>query len=423
VEFSNWSEKLNTTKQLKILVLAPACDETDVGEAWCAYQWVIGLAKRHEVTLLTMRKANRLPASKQLDNVEVVEWDDLPIVHHWERLNSMLKPGYIRFYKNARRWIRFSLASGRQFDVAHQFTPIALRYPSPVAGMGIPFVIGPLAGSLDTPKPFQPECGNAPWYTRLRGLDVFRLRHDPLLRHTYKDAHVVIGVAPYVKNLFADMPIKRFEMMSELGVNDVPKSSGYKHRGNVLRLAHVGRVIRTKGLRDVIRAIAMLDDSIKVTLESAGDGEDLNACRIEARALGVEDQIVFHGNISREHVEDVYRRADAFIFPSFREPSGSVIFESLRHGLPVITTDLGGPAYVVDESCGIRVPAETPDKLAAHLATAIKQLAQNPGLISRLSEGALNRIQTVGMWPKKIDWLSNLYEEILSSSVINEGKL
>ena len=411
---------MNGSARLKILALAPACDGTDVGEAWCAYQWITGLAERNQVTLLTMRKKGRLAPSRQLQDIEVVEWDDLPVVHRWERLNSMLKPGYVRYYKNARRWIRSNLAKGRHFDVAHQFSPIALRYPSPAAGLGIPLVIGPLAGSLETPQPFQPECGNAPWYTRLRNLDTFRLRNDPLLRHTFSEAEVVIGVAPYVRSLLAHTPIKRFEMMSELGIHEMPGDLVARPQGNGLRLAHVGRAIRTKGLRDVVRAMAMLADESNVTLESAGDGEELEMCRQEAEKLGVAHRITFHGRIPREQVEDIYRRSDAFIFPSFREPSGGVIFESLRHGLPVITTDRGGPAYVVDESCGIRVPASSPEDLSFHLTRAIEQLADSPEMVTRLSAGARKRMQTIGMWPKKIDWLSMLYQDVLSSQVISE---
>lgn len=411
---------MSDSAPLKILALAPACDGTDVGEAWCAYQWITGLAEHNQVTLLTMRKKGRPAPSGQLQDIEVVEWDDLPVVHRWERLNSMLKPGYVRYYMNARRWIRANLVKGRHFDVAHQFSPIALRYPSPAAGLGIPLVVGPLAGSLGTPEPFQPECGNAPWYTRLRNLDTFRLRNDPLLRHTFSEAEVVIGVAPYVRSLLAHTPIKRFEMMSELGIHELPGDLIARPQGQGLRLAHVGRAIRTKGLRDVVRAMALLPDDSNVTLESAGDGEELEMCRLEADELGVSHRITFHGRIPREQVEEIYRRSDAFIFPSFREPSGGVIFESLRHGLPVITTDRGGPAYVVDESCGIQVPANSPEDLSFHLARAIEQLADSPETVSRLSTGARKRMQTIGMWPKKIDWLSMLYQDVLSSKLIAE---
>ncbi|NIR59104.1 MAG: glycosyltransferase family 1 protein, partial [Gammaproteobacteria bacterium] len=62
------------------------------------------------------------------------------------------------FHARARRWVRRAISAGRHFDVAHQLTPIALRYPSPVTGLGIPVVLGPLAGSIETPGPFEAEC-------------------------------------------------------------------------------------------------------------------------------------------------------------------------------------------------------------------------------------------------------------------------
>ena len=405
---------MKAADSMTILALAPACDGTDVGEAWCAYQWVSGLAKSNRVTLLTMRKAGRLAPSRQFENVEVIEWDDLPGVQRWERLNSMLKPGYLRYYGAARSWIQRELNSGRRFDIAHQFSPIALRYPSPATGLGIPLVIGPLAGSIETPKSFLKECGNAPWYTRLRGIDRLRLRYDPLLRRTYSDAAVVIGVAPYIRELMADIPLNRFEIMSELGINDFPSPHKRVRSENRLRLAHVGRVIRTKGLRDVVRALARLRDVSGITLESAGDGEDLESCQREARELGVDDRITFHGKVSRQGVEDIYRRSDAFIFPSFREPSGGVVYESMRHGLPVITTDRGGPAFVVDETCGIRVPAHSPEELSEQLAKAILQLKRCPEKTALLAEGAIKRMETIAIWPGKISWLGDLYREVVS---------
>ncbi len=61
---------------------------------------------------------------------------------------------------------------------------LALRYPSPATGLGAPVVVGPLAGSLETPPGFEGETSGEPWYVKLRRLDRFRIRHDPLLRRT-----------------------------------------------------------------------------------------------------------------------------------------------------------------------------------------------------------------------------------------------
>ena len=172
----------------EVLALAPYCDGLDVGEAWCAHQWVSQLARHARVTLLTLRRGGRVPASEQLPAVEVVEWDERLYSQRFNRLSSMLKPGYLSFHAQARRWIARALAQGRHFDVAHQFTPIALRYPSPLARFPIPYVLGPLGGSLDTPDGFAVECRSSAGYTRLRALDRWRLRHDPWLRRSSRSS-------------------------------------------------------------------------------------------------------------------------------------------------------------------------------------------------------------------------------------------
>jgi hypothetical protein len=184
--------------RIKVLAVAPYCDGQDVGEAWCAYQWVKNLSTVTDVTLLTVRRQGQVPMSEQLPNVEVVDWDECTSFARFERMNSMLKPGYVAFYLRVRQWLSAALAKGRTFDIAHQFTPIALRYPSPLEGHPIPYVIGPLGGSLDTPAGFVSECRSAAWYTRLRSLDRWRLKRDRLLKRSYANAAAVLGVAPYV---------------------------------------------------------------------------------------------------------------------------------------------------------------------------------------------------------------------------------
>ena len=162
--------------------------------------------------------------------------------------------------------------------------------------------------------------------------------------------------------------------------------------------------------------------NLNVHLDVAGQGEELTICTAEAERLGVSRQITFHGQVSREEVERLYAKADVFIFPSFREPSGSVVFEAMRHGLPVVTTERGGPGFVIDESCGIKVPAVYPEQLATDLASAITHLALDPSLVLRLSQGAHERVAKIGLWHNKIEWLLTLYSQILEADQYTDLK-
>jgi len=276
----------------------------------------------------------------------------------------------------------------------------------------IPYVIGPLGGALDTPEAFRAEAGSAPLFTRLRAMDAFRFRHDPWLRASYTKAACVIGVAPYVRDVLAAVPLQRFEPVLELGIDGVEPLIPRPLNPGTLRLLHVGRGVRTKGLRDAVRAMAQLRDLPSVTLTSAGGGEEIALCQAEAEKLGVADRVTFMGKQPRAAIEDLYRSHDVFVFPSFREPAGGVLYEAMRHGLPVITAARGGPDFIVDDTCGLRLPVTDPARFATAIAGAIRQLCDEPARVAALGEAARDKVLREGLWPVKAKGMVALYQGI-----------
>lgn len=399
---------------LKLLLIAPTCDGDDIGEAWVGYQWARLLADRHEVTLLTYHKRGSRPAAQQLPGARVIEWTEPRGLGRAERLNSMLKPGYVPFYFRARRWIRQALARGDRFDLAHQPVPVAMRYPCPAAGLGIPFVMGPVGGSLQSPPAFAAEEGTAPWYVGLRRVDSLRIRHDRPLRRTYEQASCVLGIAPYVKDFLAGTSLQRFEIMSETGIDEIPAAIDRSGRaGDAARLLFVGRLVRTKGARDAIRALASIEPP--VVLDIVGAGPDRVACEALSTELGLAGRVRFHGRLPREQVAEFYRAADIFVFPSYREPGGNVVFEAMAHGLPLIVSDIGGPGNVVDESCGVRLHPVSPDQYARDLADAVTRLVTGGELRRRLGDAARRRVAEVALWDSKAAQLDAVYADVLAA--------
>jgi glycosyltransferase involved in cell wall biosynthesis len=399
---------------IKLLLIAPTCDGDDVGEAWVGYQWARLLADRHEVTLLTYHKRGHRPVSQQVSGARVVEWVEPRGLGRAERLNSMVKPGYVPFYVRARRWIRQALARGDRFDLAHQPVPVALRYPCPAAGLGIPFVLGPVGGSLQSPPAFEAEEGTSPWFVRLRQLDGLRIRRDPLLRRTYEQASCVLGIAPYVKDFLSSASLRRFEVMSDTGIGQLAAPVDRTGRGaEPIRLLFVGRLVRTKGARDAVRALGQARE-LSVILDVVGDGPDRAACEALSADLGLADRVRFHGRLPHEQVGSFYHAADAFIFPSYREPGGTVVFEAMAYGLPLIVSDLGGPGNVVDESCGIRLHPVSPDQYASELGDAVRRLATDPRLRQSLGEGARLRANEIALWSSKVRQMEEIYADVLA---------
>jgi glycosyltransferase involved in cell wall biosynthesis len=396
---------------VKLLMIAPGCSSRANCEGWVSYQWVRGMSARHEVTLLTDCE----PFLPESSGTRVIKLPTPDVFNRLDRFNAMFKPGHIPFFFRARRWIRSALAAGERFDLVHQVAPQALRYACPALETGLPFIIGPVGGSLDSPPEFAKEERGAPWYVRLRALDHLRLRYDPTLRATFERASCVVGMAPFVKHLLDGISIKRFVVIGDNAIESLGEPIDRSKRTGEVRLLFVGRVVRTKGVRDLIRAMRLLTD-LPVVLDVLGNGHDLDACRSAASEIGISDRVRFHGYIPRSNVDEFYRSSDILVFPSYREPNGLSVIEAMGYGLPAIVCDRGGPAFSVDEKSGIRIPATNPKQFADDLARAIRELVQDRDRRLSLGEGARLRAERVGVWPVKIGEMDSLYKLIIQQN-------
>lgn len=395
---------------MKVLLIAPQMSRTSTGEAFVAFKWAEALSQCVELTVMALQDPNHEALSRQLPEARVITWPQPSFFFGYHaRFQAMFKPEWFFFTRQVRAFLK---EEGGNFDIAHQIMPQAMRYPTPFRHFDLPYVIGPLGGSLPTPSGFRADVSEAAWFTRLRALDNLRLRHDPSLRRSYSRAAKIFGVAPYVAERLASIPLQGYENVLELGIDALPEPVA-RTPGPGLKLLHVGRGVRTKGLRDVIRAMALLKDLPEITLTSAGEGPEIAPCREEARQLGLEDRIRFMGLIPRAEVETLYRESDVFAFPSFREPAGNVLYEAMRWGLPVIAAAYGGPDWIVDEATGIKVTPETPEQMARDIATAIRKLATDPELRQRLGAGGRRKVAEEGLWPTKAAAMVESYRRIL----------
>ncbi|MBL6911121.1 MAG: glycosyltransferase family 4 protein [Pirellulales bacterium] len=401
---------------MRLVIIAPYYDKFAVGESWSTYKWIEGISKEHQTTILTTHKPGWDSQSSPTDAQEIVNWKEPSIPRLLEPFNRGAKPTYLLFYIRARKWLKAQLRAGRKIDLVHQINPLALRYPCPATGLEIPYLIGPLAGSLESPPEFTGKTNAEPWYRKLRNIDRFRLRYDPWLKRTYREARTIIGVAPYVQKLLEPCNIKGFELMSETGVDAITTSPKRPPSNDEpLRLLFVGRIIRTKGVIDAIRAVAIASQTCHLQFDIIGEGEMLQECEAEVDRLSIRDIVRFHGRIPREEVNHWYQNAHVFLFPSYREPSGNVVFEAMGNGLPVITSATGGPGYVVNAQTGYTVEPLEPEYFSKHIAQAIKDLSQNPLLIEQKSKAAIERINELGLWSRKVSKLLQTYQDILKN--------
>ncbi len=142
---------------------------------------------------------------------------------------------------------------------------------------------------------------------------------------------------------------------------------------------YCGRLVREKGVFDLLEAYAALPPSIRceVGLVFAGDGQARAKLESIARqqTLG---EIRFTGFQRREQLAELYALADALMFPTHSDPWGLVVNEAMACGLPVIATNVAGcVADLVEDGWNGRVVDKRNPR---QLASAMAEIASHPDI-------------------------------------------
>jgi glycosyltransferase involved in cell wall biosynthesis len=155
---------------------------------------------------------------------------------------------------------------------------------------------------------------------------------------------------------------------------------------------YVGRLVKTKGVFELLEAYAQIDTEIraKVGLVFVGDGED-RAELMERASQIVSGTIQFTGFVHREGLSDFYALADALIFPTHSDTWGLVVNEAMSCGAPVIVTSVAGCVadLVQDGWNGFVISPQDRTQLAAAMA----RLASDSELRTEMGSRSRSRIE------------------------------
>lgn len=111
-------------------------------------------------------------------------------------------------------------------------------------------------------------------------------------------------------------------------------------------LMHISNFRPVKRVTDVVRVFKRVLDKMPARLIMIGDGPERLSATGVAKQLGIADRIQYLGNC--ENVEDLLPCADLLLQPSEHESFGLVPLEAMACEVPVIVTNSGGVAEVVD---------------------------------------------------------------------------
>jgi phosphatidylinositol alpha-mannosyltransferase len=199
--------------------------------------------------------------------------------------------------------------------------------------------------------------------------------------------------------------------------SDVPPIPKYiDSKRNIL---FVGRQEKRKGLPYLLEAYARLKrERPDIRLIVVGpDGGIRPACERYVRRHQLED-VVFTGFVPYEDLPRYYKAADVYCAPSTgHESFGIVLLEAMAAGTPIIASDIGGFADVLEDGVeGLLVPPRD----AQALASAMDRLLSDAALREQMGRAGTVRAEPYG-WEHVSARVLEYYETVANGGASAGG--
>jgi len=152
----------------------------------------------------------------------------------------------------------------------------------------------------------------------------------------------------------------------------------------------VGRMVRSKGIFDLMEAYGLLAPELRSELGMVYAGDGPERAQLEKLARDVYPGVVyFPGFVHRDELAAYYGLAECFVLPTHSDPWGLVVNEAMACGLPVICSSVAGCAADLVRGNGIIVAARN----GPRLAMVMQEVATDLGLRERMSRESTKLIQ------------------------------
>ncbi|HJT29120.1 MAG TPA: glycosyltransferase family 4 protein [Pyrinomonadaceae bacterium] len=233
----------------------------------------------------------------------------------------------------------------------------------------------------------------------------------PVLYHEMGTPHYLPPLDPHYKRLEKVLPLcsevaalsptlaqqwsERFPFLPAISVLPLLTDDAYvlkmparlSTNGTIFGFA--ARIERGKGpfvLADALAQLRQSRDDVLVRL--AGTGPAVQDMKARVRELRLNGSWEFVGSYDGAVGCSAFMRTlDVFVLPSFAEGTSKSVIEAMAHGLPIITTTVGGLPDLLTPDAGILVPPGNSDALAR----AMQRLASDPALRERMGQAARER--------------------------------
>ncbi len=386
---------------MKILLSAYSCGALMTSEPGVAWRMVNhALGQGHEVWSITERSGYEEPMLAYLAEHPMPGFHpvfmDVPAIQLLRRSGPQ---GSIYYHMWQHKLLRVAqeLHDKVGFDLAQHVTFARYWTPSGLRNLGIPFIWGPVGAAESAPASFLAELNFRGRVFEFVRDGVRAMSHiDPALRATARAADIALGLTRESCVALHNLGARRVEQLplslneKELAAFEAfpPPPEG------PFRAICLGRLLHWKGFYLAIRAFAIFaKKDPKAELWIVGGGPYQKELEKTAAETGLGSRIKFFGHLTHEGAMEKLAQAHVLVHPALHEAFGSVCIEAMAAGRPVICLDIGGPASQVTPETGFIAAPTTPQEAVEAMAGFLARLAEDRGLLLKMSARARMRVR------------------------------
>jgi glycosyltransferase involved in cell wall biosynthesis len=154
-----------------------------------------------------------------------------------------------------------------------------------------------------------------------------------------------------------------------------------KEIGRPVRLFFCGRVVKDKGIFELLKAVYILNnEGIACNLVIVGNVNNQMMTEIESLNYynDISSQIQFVGYIKYgEELFNYYDSSDIYILPSYHEGFPHSIWESIAVSTPIIVTDVGGIRGIVNDEHVLFIKSHSSEEIVKGVKTIIWNIQES----------------------------------------------
>jgi glycosyltransferase involved in cell wall biosynthesis len=218
-----------------------------------------------------------------------------------------------------------------------------------------------------------------------------------IFNYIFKRADVVVSLGGMLTGIIRDRVSDQKRIAVLPNAVELPAGNGPQKRAGTgkLKLLFVARFAHNKGIHVLLRTIKELNDegwTDKLEFDLGGKGPLFEHYSTNYRYKNVN----YLGFVSDEQLAALYKNADVFVFPTLFEGMPTVVLEAMSTGLPVIVSDVGATAELVDRSNGCLIKKNSIPELKKAIIGFYNLDASSRQL---LSDSSFNKVKERYNWP------------------------